>query len=132
MQDYCLLYDFAYYFLSQVTLVDCPGHASLIKTIIGGSQIIDQMLLVIDATRGMQTQTAECLIIGEMTCDNMIIVINKIDLLPSEKREAAVEKLKKKMRATLKSTKFCDAEIVPVAANPSPESGMVVGTGLDR
>eukprot|EP00912_Choanoflagellata_sp_UC4_P002142 UC4_evm2s1358 len=30
----------------QFTLVDCPGHASLIKTIIGGSQIIDLMMLV--------------------------------------------------------------------------------------
>lgn len=43
----------------QFTLVDCPGHASLIKTIIGGAQIIDMMLLVIDITKGIQTQTAE-------------------------------------------------------------------------
>lgn len=43
----------------QYTLVDCPGHASLIRTIIGGAQIIDLMFLVIDATKGIQTQTAE-------------------------------------------------------------------------
>ena len=43
----------------QVTLVDCPGHASLIRAIIGGAQIIDLMVLVIDATKGIQTQTAE-------------------------------------------------------------------------
>lgn len=42
----------------QVTLVDCPGHASLIKTIIGGAQIINMMLLVVDVTRGIQTQNA--------------------------------------------------------------------------
>ena len=29
----------------QITLVDCPGHASLIRTIIGGAQIVDLMLL---------------------------------------------------------------------------------------
>ena len=40
----------------QVTLVDCPGHASLISTIIGGAQIIDMMLLVIDITRGIQVK----------------------------------------------------------------------------
>lgn len=40
----------------QVTLVDCPGHASLIRTIIGGAQIINTMLLVVDVTRGIQTQ----------------------------------------------------------------------------
>ena len=69
----------------QFTLVDCPGlllfekkkkkisidpfspfflltssgHASLIRTIIGGAQIIDFMILVIDVTKGIQTQTAE-------------------------------------------------------------------------
>jgi len=117
----------------QITLVDCPGHASLIKTIIGGSQIIDLMLLVIDAKVGMQTQTAECLIIGEITCDKMIIVLNKVDLFPPEKREAAIEKLKKKMRATLKSTKFHDADIVAAAAKPGgPETSIAENppTGL--
>jgi len=36
----------------QFTLVDCPGHSSLIRTIIGGAQIIDTMILVIDVTKG--------------------------------------------------------------------------------
>ena len=35
----------------QITLVDCPGHASLIRTIIGGAQIIDLMILVIDVNK---------------------------------------------------------------------------------
>ena len=48
----------------QFTLVDCPGHASLIKTIIGGASIIDVMFLVIDVTKGIQTQTSECIVIG--------------------------------------------------------------------
>ena len=32
----------------QFCLVDCPGHASLIRTVIGGAQIIDLCCLVID------------------------------------------------------------------------------------
>lgn len=40
----------------QFTLVDCPGHASLIRTIIGGAQIIDMMILVVDVTKGIQVQ----------------------------------------------------------------------------
>jgi selenocysteine-specific elongation factor len=36
----------------QFTLVDCPGHASLIRTVIGGAQIIDMMILVVDITKG--------------------------------------------------------------------------------
>ena len=45
---------------AQVTLVDCPGHASLIRTIIGGAQIIDAMLLVIDITKGIQARPTGC------------------------------------------------------------------------
>ena len=37
----------------QFTLVDCPGHASLIRTIIGGAQIIDAMVLVVDIIKGV-------------------------------------------------------------------------------
>lgn len=33
------------YDMLQFTLVDCPGHASLIKTVLGGAQIIDIMML---------------------------------------------------------------------------------------
>ncbi|KAJ8299880.1 hypothetical protein KUTeg_021399 [Tegillarca granosa] len=103
--------------LLQYTLVDCPGHASLIRTIIGGSQIIDLMILVVDVTKGMQTQTAECLVIGEITCPKMIVVLNKIDLLPAEKQKAMIEKMTKRMQKTLESTRFAGCPIVCTAAN---------------
>ena len=60
---------------------------------VSGAQIIDLMMLVIDVTKGMQTQTAECLVIGEIACDSMIVVLNKIDLLPDAKRSASIEKV---------------------------------------
>lgn len=107
----------------QFTFVDCPGHASLIRTIIGGAQIIDLMLLVVDVTKGIQTQTAECLIIGEIACEKMTVVLNKTDLLPLEKKAAIIEKMKKKLLKTLESTKFANCPIVAVAAKPGgPES----------
>lgn len=61
--------------------VDCPGHASLIRTIIGGAQIMDVMLLVVDTTKGMQAQTMECVVIGDavMTAGaSVIVVLNKV------------------------------------------------------
>lgn len=100
----------------QFTFVDCPGHASLIRTVIGGSQIIHMMLLVVDVTKGMQTQTAECLVIGEIMCRNMVVVLNKIDLLPLEKRSSLIEKMKKKMSLTLANTVFKNSPIVAVSA----------------
>ena len=62
----------------QVTLVDCPGHASLIRTIIGGAHIIDLVVLVVDVTRGIQAQTVECVVIAEITTRRMIVVLNKV------------------------------------------------------
>ena len=107
----------------QVTLVDCPGHASLIKTIIGGAQIIDLMVLVVDCTKGIQTQTAECLVIGQIVCSSMLVVLNKTDLLPKEKSATMLEKMTKKLKLTFQKTKFKEVEIVPVSAKPGgPDS----------
>ena len=51
------------------------------------------MILVVDITKGVQTQTAECLVIGEITCSRMIVVINKIDSVAADKREKTIEKV---------------------------------------
>jgi len=51
------------------------------------------MMLVIDITKGIQTQTAECLVIGEVTCQKMIVVLNKTDLLPEGKHTVLVDKV---------------------------------------
>ncbi|KAJ1639557.1 P-loop containing nucleoside triphosphate hydrolase protein [Pavlovales sp. CCMP2436] len=105
----------------QFTLVDCPGHASLIRTVIGGAQIIDMMLLVIDLTKGIQTQTAECLVVGELTADELIVVLNKQDLLPEATRTEKLDKMKKGVAKALSQTKFKDAPMISVAARPFVE-----------
>jgi selenocysteine-specific elongation factor len=38
------------------------------------------MLLVIDVTKGVQTQTSECLVVGEILMDELIVVLNKVDI----------------------------------------------------
>ncbi|XP_046345447.1 selenocysteine-specific elongation factor-like isoform X1 [Haliotis rufescens] len=115
----------------QYTLVDCPGHASLIRTIIGGAQIIDMMLLVVDVVKGMQTQTAECLVIGEILCHKMIVVINKMDLLPSEKRSASFEKMKKRMLKTLETTRFKDSPVIAVSACTGSKDNEMTSEGMN-
>nr|XP_009925743.1 PREDICTED: selenocysteine-specific elongation factor-like isoform X3 [Haliaeetus albicilla] len=101
------------------------------KQQIKGAQIIDLMMLVIDVTKGMQTQSAECLVIGQIACQKMVVVLNKIDLLPEGKRQSAIEKMTKKMQKTLENTKFCGCPIVAVAAKPggpeAPESENPLG-----
>ena len=111
----------------QFTLVDCPGHASLIRTIIGGAQIIDMMILVIDANKGIQTQTAECIVIGEITTDKLIIVLNKCDLLPEGEREIRITKMTNKLRKIFATTKFASSPIIATSAALGGEKVASVG-----
>jgi selenocysteine-specific elongation factor len=73
----------------QFTLVDCPGHASLMKTVIGGASIIDLMILVVDCQKLIQTQTAECIVLGEILMDKLLVAFNKIDLLQKDPKQYA-------------------------------------------
>ena len=100
----------------QFTLVDCPGHASLIRTIIGGAHIIDMIILVVDVNKGIQAQTAECIVIGEITTDRIVVALNKVDLLPKEDRDVRIKKMTNRIRKILSTTKFSAAQIVPVSA----------------
>eukprot|EP01032_Pedospumella_encystans_P010759 gene10759-12549_t len=116
----------------QFTLVDCPGHASLIRTIIGGAQIIDMILLVVDANKGIQTQTAECIVIGEITTDNMIIVLNKVDTIPDGEREAKIERVSNRIRKVFAATKFAGVPIVATAASVGGEKTIGAGAQTQK
>mmetsp|Transcript_103813 Transcript_103813/g.211862 ORF Transcript_103813/g.211862 Transcript_103813/m.211862 type:complete len:810 (+) Transcript_103813:677-3106(+) len=98
----------------QMTLVDCPGHASLIRTIIGGAQIIDVVLLVVDAYKGWQAQTTECLVLAELTAPHLVVALNKIDMFPSEQREERLEEAKAKVRERLRHSRKFSPEEVPM------------------
>lgn len=113
----------------QFTLVDCPGHASLLRTIIGGAQIIDMIVLVIDANKGIQTQTAECIVIGEITTHSLVIALNKVDLIPEAERQEKIDKVSRRIRKALFGSKFADVKIVPVSAAVGGERVAAVGTG---
>jgi len=115
----------------QYTMVDCPGHASLLKTIIGGAQIIDMMLLVIDITKGIQTQTAECLVIAETLMDNLIVVLNKVDMLDAAKREEKIEKAKVNLQKVFAKTRFPEVVMVPISAAPGADPEVTERFGID-
>ena len=101
----------------QITLVDCPGHASLIRTIIGGAQIIDMVLLVVDAVKGWQAQTTECLVLAELTAPFLVVALNKVDQFVPAEREAKIEAARAKVYEKLaKTARFAGAPCVGVAA----------------
>ena len=85
------------------------------KTVIGGASIIDMMVLVVDVQKLIQTQTFECIVLGEILMDKLIIACNKVDLLKDdpEKLKAQIKTLK----TTIGKTQFGPTtEVVPVSA----------------
>ena len=59
------------------------------KTVIGGASIIDLMVLVVDCQKLIQTQTFECIVLGEILMDKLLIAFNKVDLLQNEPQKLA-------------------------------------------
>lgn len=93
----------------------------MMKTIIGGASIIDFMMLIVDSQKLIQTQTAECIVLGEILMDKLIIALNKVDMFPNGGvKDPALQAQTKKLRARFKNTKFgAFLPIVPVAAAPT-------------
>jgi selenocysteine-specific translation elongation factor len=91
----------------QITLVDCPGHASLIRTIIGGAHIIDIIILVIDVIKGWQAQTTECFVLAELTCSHLIILLNKVDqIIPNQERDVKIQQVRRDIQERISHTRF--------------------------
>jgi selenocysteine-specific elongation factor len=114
----------------QITLVDCPGHASLIRTIIGGAQIIDIVLLVVDAVKGWQAQTTECLVLAELCTSHMIIALNKIDAIPIQERAHKIKVVQEQIEQMhLKRTRFATT---PHNVSTTPMIGVSACVGGEK
>lgn len=74
------------------------------------------VLLVVDAFKGWQAQTTECLVLAELTSKHIVVALNKVDLFAPEEREERLEKAKESVRQRLKGTRFVDAHLMGVAA----------------
>jgi len=101
-------------FLRAVSFVDCPGHHSLMVTMLSGAAVMDGALLVIDATKTCpQPQDREHLAAAEIVgIKKIVIVQNKIDLVSQER---AIENFKE-IQEFVKNTVAEKAPIVPVSA----------------
>ncbi len=93
-------------------LVDAPGHADLISNVVAAANIIDVAILVIAADEGPMIQTGEHILILEHFDLNLIVALNKIDLVDQQK----LEQITNKIKTILKNTKFEKAKIIPTSA----------------
>jgi len=101
-------------FLRAVSFVDCPGHHSLMLTMLSGAALMDGALLVLSAPdKCPQPQDREHLAAAQMVgVKNLIVVQNKIDLVSKERVLESYHEIQDFLRGTIAEK----SPIVPVSA----------------
>ena len=78
-----------------VTLVDAPGHADLIRSVVAGANIIDAAILVVAADEGAGIQTGEHIVVlKSMGIQNLIVAITKTDTVDDTRIDAVERQMK--------------------------------------
>lgn len=96
-----------------VTLVDLPGHYSLIKHVVAGANIIDAGILVVAADEGPNVQTIEHLqILNALNIKRLVVAINKMDLVDEQR----LNQVKNEVKTLLTGTRFEGSPRVCVSA----------------
>ncbi|UCD03330.1 MAG: translation initiation factor IF-2 subunit gamma [Candidatus Aenigmatarchaeota archaeon] len=100
--------------LRTVSLVDAPGHETLMATVLSGAALMDGAILVISATETCpQPQTSEHLVALDIAgIKNIVVVQNKIDKVDKERAEESFSEIKDFLRGTIAEK----APIVPISA----------------
>lgn len=110
--------------LRKLSLVDAPGHESLMATMLSGAAIVDGALLLVAANEKCpQPQTKEHLMALQISgIKNVIIVQNKIDLVSEEE---ALENYRE-IKQFLSTTDYRDAPIIPISARANVNIDMLL------
>jgi len=110
----------------KLSLLDAPGHETLMTTAISASSITDGAILVIAANEPCpQPQTAEHLNVLEiLDVENIIVIQNKVDIVGIEKAKENYNQIKE----FLKGTKAEKAPIIPMVANQGINTDVLLQT----
>ena len=97
-----------------LSFIDCPGHESLMNTMLSGTTVMDYAILLIDGSQKCpQPQTVEHLAALEILQIKKIIIIqNKLDLIDGNKAQEQYLDI----RAFIKGTCAENAPIIPLSA----------------
>ena len=101
-------------FERKISLIDAPGHETLMATMLSGASIMDGALLLVAANEKCpQPQTKEHLTALEIIGVNKIIIVqNKIDLISKEDALKNYKQIKEFVKGTIAE----NAPIIPISA----------------
>jgi len=110
--------------LRKISLVDAPGHESLMATMLSGAAIVDCAFLLIAANEKCpQPQTKEHLMALQISGIKKVIVVqNKVDLVSHEEAMENYHQIK----AFLANTEYKDVPIIPVSARTNVNIDVLV------
>lgn len=98
------------------SFIDCPGHESLMNTLLSGTTIMDYAIVLVDATQKFpdsQPQTVEHLIALEiLQVKKVMIIQNKLDLVDGNKALEQYLDIKNYVKGTCAES----APIIPISA----------------
>lgn len=122
-------------------IIDAPGHKQFIKNMITGASQAEAAILIVDANEGVKEQTKRhAYILGMLGLDQVIVVINKMDLVDYSQEK--FNEVKKDVLAFLSTIGISPTYIIPISAREgdnvakksekmSWEDGLTVLEGLD-
>ncbi len=116
--------------LRSVSFVDCPGHHSLMVTMLSGAALMDGALFVVSSNvKFPQAQDREHLLAAERVgLKNMVIVQNKIDVVDKARALANMREIEDFTRNTVAE----GAPIVPVSAQRGLNMDALIGAIQER
>lgn len=107
-----------------LNLIDTPGHVDFSYEVSRSLSACEGIILVVDATQGIQAQTVAHMQLIKQNNLKVIPVVNKIDL--------AAAKVDKVKRSLVDSFKFTEDEIIPVSAKTGENVENVLKTVVKR
>src|SRR3989344_353674 len=110
--------------LRNISIVDAPGHETLMATMLSGAAIMDGALLLIAANEECpQPQTKEHLMALEIIGIKQIVIVqNKIDLVSKEEALGNYKQIKNFVKGTIAE----NAPIIPISAQHEINIGLLL------
>lgn len=111
-----------------VSFVDCPGHDTLMATMLAGAAVMDAALLLVAGNATYpQPQTREHLIaVDIMKLEHIIVLQNKIDIVMKEKNMQAAQRQYQEIKNSMSTSGGLTSPIIPISAQLGYNINVVV------
>jgi len=98
-------------------IIDAPGHQEFLKNMITGASSADAAVLVVDAVEGVRQQTRRhAYLLRMLGLSQVLVVVNKMDMLPADQAEARFNVVADEIRTYLKGLDVEPVAVMPISA----------------